>query len=185
MSSLFAQTVVQAISDYRRFLRKSYKQSERVQKLEELNLNDPELLENDLRLYNVAWGIVTDIKNNVEIPEQNYYSYSGIAKFCDYLREYLLNYEVEGNSVIHKGQKASRAMIQAIQLLCMAGGNFTEALAKKMEHCNEIIVTYGSKEQYDLHISALERQRESNPQFFERILENFQGLIAEPNKATA
>lgn len=165
MSTIFAQTIARAISDYRQFLRKYLNQSDRVRKLNELGLKDPELYKSETALFSVAWGVVKDIEMNIEIPEQNYYSYSGIAKFCEYLKEYLENYEIENEKVIHKAQKASRAMIQAIQMMSISGDQLDETLAKKLEGCNEVIATCGSHEQCDLHLNTLERQRQVNPNY--------------------
>ena len=60
----------------------------------------------------------------MEIPEQGYYSYSGIQHFCDYLKEYLENYICEDEEIIHKAQKASRSLINVIHLVMMPENRF-------------------------------------------------------------
>lgn len=173
MSSLFAETVTKAISVYRQLLRRYLPQVQRVRKLAQLKLKDPSTYETEVSLYHAAKLIVKDIEDNMEIPEQGYYSYSGIATFCDYLKEYLSKYEIEGNQVAHRAQRASRALIQAIQLVGLPTQRLDDSIAKKLKHCNEIIANFGSDEQHRLHISTLERQRCINEDFYGVIIENF------------
>lgn len=177
MSTLFAQTIAKAISDYRQFLRKYLKQSDRIRKLSELNLKDPEIYNNEVKLFEIAHGIIEDIQKNVEIPDQNYYSYSGIAKFCEFLKEYLDNYELENNRVIHKAQKASRAMLKAIQILNQPKEKLNETVAGTLIECNEVIATCGSEEQLELHAASLERHKPMYEEFYRVIIDDFKSRL--------
>lgn len=181
MSTIFAETIARAISEYRQMLRKYLPQAERVIRLNKLNLKDPSIYENDIALYRAAQSIIEDIENHVDIPEQGYYSYSGIAKFCEYLKEYLAHYEVEENQVIHRAQKASRALIQAIQLVTLPKSRLNEKTAQKLEKCNEIIANFGTEEQHEIHLNNLEKYKVVNEGFYIVIIENFKRRIREKN----
>ena len=108
MSTIFIETVSKAVSDYRQMLRRYLSQSERVSKLSELNLKNPDYSD-EMGLYHLARAIIHDIEQNLNITTKNYYSYSGVGNFCRYLKEFLSNYIVEDNTVTHRAQKASRS----------------------------------------------------------------------------
>ena len=177
MRSIFAETIARAISDYRILLRRYLTQKNRLSRLEALNLKDPNIYESDIALHRAASAIIKDIEENIDIPKQNYYSYSGVATFCEYLKEYLSHYEVDGDNVTHKARKASRALIEAIQLATLPEDQLRSDVAGKLEACNAVIATCGSKEQCELHQCNLERQQMCNENFYTPILNNFQELL--------
>src|SRR3989344_7257043 len=117
--SIFSQTMKKSISIYRVMLRKHLSQVERVNKLQQLNLKNSQLYENDIALYHTGYAIVNDIEKNLDPLAHGYYAYSGVASFAGYLKTFLQNYTIEGTQVIHCSQKASRALVQAIQLLTL------------------------------------------------------------------
>ncbi|WP_053097947.1 hypothetical protein [Candidatus Coxiella mudrowiae] len=86
----------------------------------------------------------------------SYYSYSEVGHFLQHLREFLENYEIENNHVIHRSQKASRALVQAIQLLTLPHNQLTEEIKEKLAHCNKVIATFGSEEQRKLQKITLQ-----------------------------
>lgn len=176
--SIFSETMTKAINIYRSMLRKYLPQAERVSKLHELNLKNPQLYENEIALYHTGHAIVSDINKNLDPSATGYYSYSGVGSFGDYLKNFLKNYEIDGNTVIHRSQKASRALIQAIQLLTLPKEQLTPEVAKRLSRCNEVIAKYGSEEQRELHESTLQnairRQQENSISFYRTILSNFQ-----------
>src|SRR3990167_5964239 len=109
--SIFSETMIKAVADYRLLLRRYLTQSERMAKLRALKLRDLSITDNDLTLYQAGKAIIEDIERNMAVPNQGYYSYSGISQFCQYLTEYLDNYHIENDQVVHRAQKASRALI--------------------------------------------------------------------------
>lgn len=179
MATIFAQTIAKAISDYRLILRRYLSQAERISKLSQLRLKDSHIYDNDVSLYHAAKTIVEDIEQNMEIPDQGYYSYSGMLKYCEYLKEYLDNYEIENGKVIHRAQKASRALIEAIQLATLSDERLNENVAKDFEKCNQIIAECGSPEQRELHLNNLERREMHNESFYQPILQHFKALLTE------
>lgn len=181
--SIFAETVSRAISDYRRILRRNLNQTERLRKLEALRLKDPNLFDSDVNIYQAAWAIIHDIEETTQFDDSGYYAYSGIAKFSEYLKEYLDNYEIEANQVVHRAQKASRALLKAIQLVTMPRERLDETVLQQMLECNEMIAAYGSYEQRELHKQNLERQEECDQSFYGPIRQHFVERISLPEAA--
>lgn len=173
MSTIFAKTIAKAIHTYRQMLRRYLSQVDRVSRLAKLNLKDPSIYESEVALYHTAYAIVKDIEENMEIGDQTYYSYSGIESFCQYLKNYLEKYTVEGDHVVHQAQKASRALVQAIQLCILPANKLDDQSKQKLRKCSEIIAQYGSKEQQELHFNNLEKIRENSEEVYFLIMQHY------------
>ena len=184
--SLFAQNVAQAIADYRLYLRKSkdVDQASRVAKLTRLHLKDVNVYSDDIVLFNTAHAILSDIRETIDIPEQGYYSYSGIAKFYQFLNDYLADYEVEGERVVHRAQRASRAILEAIQIINGKPAHvLNHAIRDQIYQCHLIIVNYGNDEQLELYRSNLEKLKPNAPLFYTDLLRHFDLLMLEMRHA--
>jgi Uri superfamily endonuclease len=183
--SIFTETMTKAISDYRLLLRRYLKQAERMAKLRELKLQDSDTYVSDVSLYDVGYAIVEDIEKNMTKSTQGYYSYSGIQQFSQHVREYLDNYYIENNQVVHRAQKASRALLKAIQMTTLPRERLNEEVAKMLLDCNITVVNYGSSEQCDLQLQTLSRQQENNPGFYTRIIAHLESLISSGDRSVA
>lgn len=176
--SIFSDTMTKAISDYRYLLRRHLEQVDRLTKLQELGLRDPNLYKSDLALYKMGHAIMTDIEENRAAKRLGYYTYSGMDQFGKYLKEYLSNYEVEGGTVVHRAQKASRALIQSIQLTTLPKERLTDKIAHQLFEYNKMVVELGAPEQWDLQLHTLQRQQTQNAGFYTRIISHLQSMIA-------
>jgi len=183
--SIFTETMTKAISDYRYLLRRSLDQVDRIQKLRDLGLKNPELYDNELSLFQAGQAIIQDIENKMihRRTKKGYYVYSGIVQFCEYLKEYLANYEIENDRVVHRAQKASRALIQSIQLTTVSKEYLTDKIANQLIECNKIVVKFGSPEQWALQVHTLERQHRQNPGFYTHIIAHFRSLVSGKTEA--
>ena len=180
--SIFSETIKKAISDYRLLLRRYLAQADRMTKLQKLGLKSPAIYQTDISLYNVASKIIADIEENMlDDGNQGYYSYSGVAQFCEHLKEYLSKYEVEGEQVVHRGRKASRILLNAIQLLATPKEQLNENISKQLLECNRIVVDFGSSEQFSLYTEALQRQQAEIPGFYTRIIAHVESLASSKN----
>ena len=175
--SVFSETMIRAISDYRTLLRRHLSQVDRMLKLKKLNLKNDDLYRNDMRLYQAGLLIIEDMEANSSGPLRSYYSYSGVTQFCEYLKEYLSNYYVEKNQVIHRAQKASRAQLSAIQLMSLPAERLNNTISQQLFDCNQMIVTYGSQEQCELHLQTLERSQVDNPGFYTSLIAHLESLM--------
>ncbi|HLB55964.1 MAG TPA: hypothetical protein VJK30_01340 [Coxiellaceae bacterium] len=183
--SIFSETMIKAVADYRLLLRRYLTQSERMAKLRALKLRDLSITDNDLTLYQAGKAIIEDIESNMAVPNQGYYSYSGISQFCQYLTEYLDNYHIENDQVVHRAQKASRALITAIQLTTLPRERLNDSIAKQLLDCNLTVVGFGSPEQCELQLQTLARQQAQNPGFYTRIIAHLESLMLSGNTSVA
>ena len=175
--TILSETMTKAISDYRLLLRRYLNQAERMMKLQQLDLKNADIYASDLMLYETGKAIIKDIDDNMATKNQGYYSYSGIVQFRDYLEEYLENYHVENDRVVHRAQKASRALIDAIQLTGIPREMLDESIAKQLFDCNKSVVMFGSNEQCHLQMQILVRQQSKNPGFATRIIAHLEMLL--------
>ena len=182
--SIFAETIAAAIKEYRFYLRKTMKQADRMAKLAELKLKDVNIYSGDVVLYQTAQAIVADIQHNISIPEQGYYSYSGIEKFCEYLSTYIKDYAIENDKVIHRAQRASRAIMEAIQIVNgKPAHTLSDRIKRNIHACQEKIVFYGNQEQFDLYTKNLEKLKPNAPLFFTDLLRHFNMLLQKLREA--
>jgi len=172
--TIFTETALKAICDYRQLLKRYLNPIQRDSKLEELNLKNGFTHYPDTKLFRIAQNIVTDIERNLGNHSQGYYAYSGVRKFGEYLKDFLNEHEVEGEAeVVHRTQKASRILLEAIQLINLPKERLTPATIEKLTQCNEILASFGSAEQQSVYREAIERMRERNEVFYSSLLRNF------------
>lgn len=183
--TIFSETMTKAIKDYRFLLRRYLGQVDRMTKLQKLKLRDRSIYKNDLALYNIGLAIIVDIEDNMLTSNQSYYSYSGIDQFREYLKEYLSNYYVENDQVVHRARKASRALLVAIQLAGLEREKLDDSITKQLFDCNKTVITFGSHEQWDLQLQTLARQQVSNPGFYTRIIAHLESLMGSQQSVAA
>jgi hypothetical protein len=176
--SIFSETMTKAIADYRFLLRRYLSQADRMTTLTQLKLRDSDTYESDAALFETGKAIIANIEANMAMPNQGYYSYSGIQQFCEYLKEYLDNYFIDAKKqVVHRTQKASRALIEAIQLSALPQERLNDRIAKRLYDCNTAVVDFGSQEQWELQRQTLVRQKENNPGFYSMIIAHLESLL--------
>lgn len=188
--SIFAETIASAIADYRLYLRKSKKidQATRVAKLKQLGLKDVTIYSGDVMLYDTAHAILADISETIEMPEEGYYSYSGIVKYYQYLSQFLQDYDIEivkdEKVVIHRAQRASRAILDAIQLVNGKPAHvLTDHIKRKMYTCQDNILRYGTDEQFEIYRNHLDQLKPNAPLFYIDLLRYFDTHLQEVREA--
>ncbi|HLD84831.1 MAG TPA: hypothetical protein VI844_03545 [Coxiellaceae bacterium] len=175
--SIFSKTMVKAIGDYRVLLRRHLSQVERMVRLQKFQLRNPNTYKTDLALYKAGQAIIADVRQTMVKPETGYYSYSGLIRFCEHLEIYLSEYLVEGEQVVHRTQKASRALLGAIQVTHLPRERLDEQAARQLCAYNEIVVDFGSEEQCALQLQTLERCQADHPGFYTRIVAHMESLL--------
>ncbi len=188
--SIFAETIAGAIADYRLYLRKSKKvdQATRVSKLKQLKLKDVTIYSGDVVLYDTAYAILHDIRSTIEMPEEGYYSYSGIVKYYQYLDAFLKDYDIEivkgDKVVVHRAQRASRAILDAIQLVNGKPAHvLTDQIKQQMYACQDSVIRYGTEEQFDIYRSHLVQLKPNAPLFYTDLLRHFDVHLQETREA--
>lgn len=175
--TIFSKTMIKAIGDYRVLLRRHLTQIERMIRLQKFQLRNPNTYKSDFALYQAARGIIADIRETMAKPENGYYSYSGLMRFCEHLEVYLSEYLVEGTQVVHRAQKASRALLSAIQITHLSRECLDEQAARQLCAYNEVIVDFGSEEQCALQLQTLTRCQADHPGFYTRIIAHMESLL--------
>lgn len=177
----FKATIAKAINDYRALLRKHLPQDERVNRLNKLELRHRQGYGDDVNHYRLAQNVIRDIEENMlDIGSGNsYYAYSGVETFKKYLKEYVNMHAVIDGRVVNKTQHASRAMLQAIQLITLPENRLSELIMQKLIECNETIAQYGSEEQKTLHRKTLLQRKLQNKDFYQPVLQNFEEQVLE------
>ena len=173
VDSLFVETMSRAISDYRQILKNYLTPKERAAKIAQLRLRDITIYDDEPALYQVVQDILADIEANIQLPNEGYYSYYGIVRFSKFLREYIDNYLVEGDQVIHKAKKASNLLIEVIQLLSVSGQQLTPSVARHVIESHPLIVQFATNEQLAIYENALGRLKEKNESFYRQVIEDF------------
>lgn|SRR3990167_4944134 len=175
--SLFSETMTKVIGDYRFLLRRHLPQAERMIKLQELKLKREDIYSSDIALFEAGTAIADDLEKNMLEKTSGYYAYSGIAEFCKYLKEFLSHYYVEKDQVVHRAQKASRALLQSIQLTALPRERLDETIAKTLANCNTTVAGFGSIEQCELQLQTLSRNQTQNPDFYADLIAQMESLM--------
>lgn len=181
----FSETIAQLISDYRLLLRKTLTQHERVKKLSTLNLKKINAYSGDITLYQTGWRILEDIEQNHELSNESYYSYSGITKYYNFLKELLEDHVISNDTVIHCTQYASNLLLEVIQLVTKPNPTFSDSMREKLIECNTTIIKHGSTDQKQLYFGCLERLSSMNTELFKPVLENYTLLISSQEEVAA
>ncbi len=179
LDSMFVETMSRAISDYRQILKKYLTPAERTAKIALLRLKDPTIFDSEPELFQVIQNVLADIEKNIRVPNEGYYSYYGIVRFAKFLREYIDNYIVDGNKVMHKAQKAANLLIKGIQLMNLPVEQLNESIADQVIASHPIIIEFSSKEQLAIYNSTLERLSERNKAFYRKIVQDFRVRLGE------
>lgn len=183
MSTIFKETISRAISDYRTLLRRHLAQHERVNKLAQLGLKQPDY-DNEVVLFRIAQRIVHDIETNIDTGSQSYYSYSGVSNFGTHLKKFLANYIIESNTVVNRAQKASRALLESIQLIGLPTTKMTTQVLDSINRNSMVIAFYGSEEQCELYRENLERYYRERGAFFGPLLRYFQEQLKQAQQVS-
>ena len=80
--------------------------------------------------------------------------------------------------MVHKAQKASKALLKAIQLSGLPRECLDDQVATQLFECNKTVVSLGSTEQWGLHLQTLERQQRANPGFYTRIIAHLESMLS-------
>src|SRR4051794_38688117 len=111
--SIFSEHILKLINDYKRLLRRYLSNSEREKTIISLGIKRKSLkYDNDVILYNKAHRVLSDIMYWSSKLNRVAGEYSGVDEFYQHLQNYLSNFRVEHNVVVHISQHASRALVQ-------------------------------------------------------------------------
>jgi hypothetical protein len=154
----FNSMILKAISDYKVILRKTLPAPICVAKMHELGIKRKYVKEVDVvGLYKIGQKIIAELKQYVSINKRRKSNnfYQGASEFLQYLEEIFANYCIEDNRVVHVGQKASSALVNAIQLITLSQGKLTKSKALQVVQYGNVVASCGTKEQREMFINAI------------------------------
>ena len=97
---------------------------------------------------------------------------------------YIKDYAIENDKVIHRAQRASRAIMEAIQIVNgKPAHTLSDRIKRNIHACQEKIVFYGNQEQFDLYTKNLEKLKPNAPLFFTDLLRHFNMLLQKLREA--
>lgn len=154
--SIFSASIVKLVNDYKRLLRRYLPNSEREKAIINLGIKRKSLrFDNDVILYNKAHRILNDIEYWTEKTKRTAAEYSGVDEFYQHLKDCLSNYRVENSVVVHANQKASCALVQAIQLISSSEADSSDTNASKLNDCILTVEKFGTPEERKMLAKAL------------------------------
>lgn len=174
----FDKKILKLLNDYKLILRKHVARHEWAEKINALGLKRKQLrLDNEIALYHKAHRIVADILSWTDNANNTASWYSGIDEFCQHLKNILSEYHIDNDRILHASQYASRAMVEAIQIMKMPHSRLTSALAQKLDSCGHIIARHGTPEQQDLFVKTLKNYQQADINFFTPLVQNFERYL--------
>jgi len=136
--------------------------------LHKLNIKPKQLLKlSEVELFTLATNIVHELEQSVtETKLQTSANFHHTAaKFLLHLQQHLAHYQIENNMVTNVKQKASRALVNAIQLFDLPKHKINTEVAAKLNNYGKIIATYGTSEQIDFFNAAMREYQSCNKGF--------------------
>lgn len=174
----FFQTAIKLLQKYKSLLRKQLSLAEYRQKLLELQL-DKRLPQDEVVLYHLLEQIVS--RAQAENPTMQSPAvglrYSGSSQSIQDMRELLAHYHIEGRNVIHTVQVASRAMVEAIQLMVLPEVKRDQQVAIRLDSCSLKIAQYGMKEQHLSFWNSLKTKVNQDGAFFSPLLDQYEEYL--------
>lgn len=173
--SVFSDYILKLLNDYKRILKRYMSAEERENTIIELGLKRKSLKsDNDVILYNKAHRTLKNIEYWTSRSSHNATEHSGIDEFYQHLKNYLNDFRIENNQVVHMSQKVSCAIVQVIQLLALPATKLCEnSNSNKLNSCIQTVAKFGTKEQRTLLANALQTQKVQNSTVFGPILDKF------------
>jgi len=164
-------------------LRKSLPSNKSSVKIKELGIKRKHLKAmNEVRLHQIGTLILHDLEQNVHTGKCSNY-YCGIEEFIEHIKKLLDSYCIENNQIINVKQKASQAMLEAIQLMSLPEDKLNASTAIKLNQCVYNVTKYGDKEQLQILTEAIKAHKQRATVFFCKLWENFVASLN--NSATA
>ncbi len=174
--SIFSEHILKSLNDYKRLLRRYLSNNERDKAIINLGIKRKSLkFDNDVILFNKAHRVLSDIEYWSAQLNRTATEYSGIDEFYQYLKNYLTQYRIENNAIVHVNQKVSCALVQAIQIISLPKSEISDSNVSKLDDCILTVAKFGTKDQRVMLAKALRNQQSEGSELniFTPTLDNF------------
>jgi hypothetical protein len=103
-----------------------------------------------------------------------------LEEFTAHLKKILEIYIPENNKIVNTSQKASAAMLEAIQLMTLPENKLNTNIAIRLNQCVYNVIKYGNKEQLQILAESIKNNKKNSSSFFSKLWENFASLVEVP-----
>jgi hypothetical protein len=170
---IFKDMALKALGDYRKLVARYIEKEEASVLLKKMDVARPRKSDADIELMHTLIKIRTWLEEKIQSNPRGYYSYSGIEQYRIYLDEFLKQYHILSNRVVHKAQKASSAMLSIIQITGTPKASLSDTTADRLKNFCHDLILFGSREQ-KLQVQALLNTKcEDYAVFFTPILQDY------------
>lgn len=159
----FSEVALKIISDYKLLLRKIYYVEEAALKIKELKLKRSQIKRNDnIFLYNVVKGIHNHLERYVVDKGKSSPSYFfGADELLQYTTNFMSNYQIVEDKLLHVSREASRAVIEVIQIVALPEHKLTKEIYKRLFKCVGFVSKFGKIEHITLLNDAMNQNKQA------------------------
>ena len=179
--SAFRDVMLKAINDYKALLRKNLSARDCMAKLRKFGIKRKFLKESsDAGIYDAGKRIFEDVTIYISGDRDKSPNYHyGMEAYSRHLKRILDEYCIENNEVVSVRQRASRSLVDAIQLITLPDEKFDDTAASRLGECVRIITSCGNQEQVDILNRAIKQHEHRHDGFFSQLLELFKDVMPE------
>ncbi len=174
--TVFKDIILQSFSEYRRVLKRYVEAKERTNKINDLGLNQNLSFSSDAALLKIAQNVACDMQSIFDSKPKNYYSYSGIEQFYQYLLDLLDQYTILNQQVLHKKQRASSALLEAIQIYSQPLEKFNDRTIDSLKNICQVIHLCADKDQQKQFAELLLRLKAKEEKLFTDVCNYYSNL---------
>lgn len=162
--SPFADKIRQFIYQYKQILKRYLSASAYDQKTQALQIKRKNLKgTTDVDLYEIAHRLVYDIEHYLATKHLPASEYSGVQSFQQHFKDFLQGYALKQDKVVNLLQSASKATINAIQLLSLPPN---QHIAEKLQQNILTLRKFGNRDQIEMLKNALQKKRCDQQDFY-------------------
>lgn len=158
----FSEIALKIISDYKLLLRKIYPIGEATMKIRDLGLKRNQLDKHDsVFIYNVVKRIIEHLSEYVTEKKKSHAYFFGAEELLQYTSDFMSDYQVFNDKLIHTSREASRAVIDVIQIVSLPEGKLTKDIFERLSKCVSFVSKYGKMEHITLLNEAMKQNRKT------------------------
>ena len=177
--SVFAKNIVSLLNHYKGIIRKQLDIENWSYKINDIGLKRQALKkDDDVVLYQKAQKVIEDTEQYVNGNTNSPSWYSGIDEFHQHLKSILADYSIDNGMVVHSSQRASRIIVDAIQLMSLPNYKLNDEISEKLIECGKLIARYGSKEQKKMYSKALKKHVRRHTNFFLPLASHYEDCLS-------
>lgn len=165
--STFSREIKEVINTFKHLYRKQHEDDA----IGSLGLRRRELQSaSDLSLYYKALKIIDIIDADQASPDSDH----ALENFSHSLKKMINEYYLDKDQVLHSRQQASRALLNAIQVMSLAPDRLTDSASKRLEKLISLVIKYGTDEHKNHLKRALKIHLPRKRLFFMVLLNHFE-----------